>query len=201
MAKDDVSNTQVLLVVLLVAILLFVLMGCKIRCAKAPAENFQRNVLAQNQGGRMVHGPVDYAIGEDFRKNPHYLARPSNKFQPLENGPIDFEYDRRKLENGELWEDGKNELPQVFEEFGQWYTGPPNAELHLPNTVPTRNHLARIGDLTAASVLQDEIRPAHRGPGHAQTAAGLRHGRTLNHLEVHLPYQQRVLAHSDIFRQ
>ena len=156
MAKDRISNTQVLLVALVVGLLLFVLMGCKITC-KPRAETFRRLELGQGQGGRMKLDPVDFAIGGDFRHNPHYKARPGNKYQPLENGPIDFEYDRRKLESGEP---GGAHLPELFEEFDQWYTGPPGAELHLANTVAVRNHLVRIGDVMAADGLQDEVRPA-----------------------------------------
>lgn len=142
------SSAQILLLVLLALALLFVLMGCKLTCKKRSPESFKRVQYAHTQGGRMVRSPVDYY--PRFHKiNPHVMANPNNKFQPLESNPVDLEAELNKLTYG----------PPMFNEFSNWYKGPKDAEVWIPNDSKTRMHLRTIGDGLTAFLLDDEILP------------------------------------------
>jgi hypothetical protein len=142
-----VSNTTVILVLILVGLVLFVVARCTIGCGKKSSENFTRTPLSGDTTARFVRTPVDFAMRMPpqgaWQKNPHWMAYPGDEEQPLDFGPIDFYKDERNLADGRL-----------YEEFGNNYVGG-TQEPHIVNDTKTRLLLTEVGDLTTRRVLDN----------------------------------------------
>ena len=148
----EVSGTAVILVLVLVGLILFVVAGCNVKCGKT-SEGFTRTPLTVDNSARFVRTPVDFAMeisdncgcpsSGGWQKNPHWMAYPGDEAQPLEDGPIDFYKDERKLAEGRL-----------FEEFGDNYVGG-TGEPYIVNDSKTRSLLVEVGDLTTRRVLDN----------------------------------------------
>jgi hypothetical protein len=146
----NVSNASVVLIVVLVALGLFLLGGCRIGCGKN-SENYTRTPLSGDTTAHFVRTPVDYAPRYSdaifgpaaWQKNPHWKANPRDERQPLGFGPIDFYADERKLADGTL-----------YQEFDNNYVGG-TGEPFIPNDQKTRSLLVEVGDIGPRRVLDN----------------------------------------------
>lgn len=166
MAKMKVSSTHVLLIALLVAGLLFLVFGCKIKCGKTLFEGFQRTGLA-NGSCHMTKNPVDYM--NTWKANPHYKAFPGNKYQPLEQGPIDFHIDTRNAAAG-----------LSFQEFSQHWDGVGDGQINVSPIPQDRSHLMTLGDFVASNALASALTQGHVGK--AMSREEINSYRLQNHL-------------------
>jgi len=154
----DIPNTTVILILAVVVILFLVIRGCG---DKKKRDGFSRTPLTNCTNCKFVRTPVDFAfkdidspIPNGWRSNPHYIAEPTDKAQPLGFGPIDFWADSRKLDNGTLWE-----------QYGNNYVGG-DKQTYIVNDTKTRSMLSEVGDLTMRRILdsQPANSPLYDGP-------------------------------------
>ncbi len=157
----QISNETVLLIGVLIAVVIFVMMGCKVKCAKKNVEGYIRTQLAQGQGGRMHRSPADFV--NTWKANPHYTTNPSNKFQPLVMGGLDLEAELRKLAAGKL-----------FEEFSQNWGGPSGGKMWVSNEEKVRDDLVNLGDVQASLALNDQVTPGMHPQGTGMSFDNLR---------------------------
>lgn len=157
------SNTKIILLIIVAgSILTFYYYGCKVTCTKA--EGFQRQCLGGTCSG-MQRSPVDFmnkdlsgVSGGGWQMNPHYEALPSVRFQPLEFGPIDFQADSRKLDNGQMFA----QYSQNFEGIGQQIN-------HMKNDEKNRFNLRDIGDYQFAAQMEGIYNPKFGPIGYRNT--------------------------------
>lgn len=123
-------------------------------------DNFTRTCLTADGNCQFVRSHVDYVykeqteipgkIGKDF---PHRMADPTDKAQPLEDGPIDLIKDERKLNNPNL----------LWKQYEHDWKGSGNGKPYIVNDEKTRFSLAEVGDIWLERKLNAERQPAH-GP-------------------------------------
>lgn len=174
----SLSPTAIILIVVLVVLVLFLIGGCTLKCNKK-SEGYKRSELGQRQTCTMGRSPVDYAESE-WQANPHYQARPSNKYQPLEYGPVDLYFDQRKL---------SSRYP-MFSQYRNDYKGCADGCLEsgggqfLTNDTKGRFDLRNIGDVGVARQM-DYLRPLSIPPQarHDMNAVSL-----VDTVQTHLPY-------------
>lgn len=153
----EVSNSTVLLIVLVaVAFVLFFY-----RCGHGQRDGFTRSGLTACNRCQFVRTPVDFAMKQRFndplgdggwQSNPHYMADPGDKDQPLGFGPVDLWADQRKLQDGTL-----------FDQYGPNYVGGDGDDQgYIVNDTKTRSLLSETGDLTTRRMI-DHI-PANGQP-------------------------------------
>lgn len=99
-----------ILVILLVVALVFMAGRCRLSCNMV--EGYERSILGNDCYG-LQRTPVDFAFKNPYgwQRNPHWRADPSDEYQPLDYGPIDFYSDRRRLNatNGVLFQQYRND--------------------------------------------------------------------------------------------
>ena len=110
-------------------------------------DNFTRTPLSSCTNCRFVRSHVDYAY--DDHSNPHWMANPKDTRQPLEDGPIDFYADERKLDNGALFKQYEN----------NWVDG--TRKPYIVNDNKTRTLLREVGDEGARRVLDSTPSAMH----------------------------------------
>ena len=149
----------IVIIVILVSAVLFILGSCKLECKDDLREGYVRSCLAGDCYG-LQRSPVDYAFKypHGWQRNPHYKADSSNKYQPLEYGPIDFWDDAHKLDNGEL-----------FKQYGNWWKGCGKNLVYLTNDEKNRFDLTNVGDYGARQVLDDMYNPRFGPEGWSNT--------------------------------
>lgn len=133
----------VLILIVLVVIGVFLLIS---NCSKS---HYTRTCLSDSQGaclGGPIRTQVDYM--SDPTCNPHYDAFPGDRRQPLEQGPVDFWPNLRRLDNGTLFDDSK---------------GCGNGRPFYPNDTKTRSLLVELGDLNLRRMMDNEQGPEY-GP-------------------------------------
>jgi hypothetical protein len=86
------SQKRVLMIVVAVLVVFLLLWGMR-SCRKK--ESFLAFPL-ESEATRF-QGPVDYI--NDFKRSPGWKGSPYSKFKPLEDAPVDFYPDLRKLQN------------------------------------------------------------------------------------------------------
>ena len=125
--KQYVSVGLVTLVSVLIVIVIFIVMGCKLKCGKTRENYWRTSSSNDTQGtGYGYQGPVDFAGPADknisWKDSPHWIAEPDNKYLPLDMAGVDlYKTQRRLTENFET--DPNNPNPPLFEPFGQYYAG------------------------------------------------------------------------------
>lgn len=142
-----------------IALLILIILGVGWHCNKK--DKFTRTAFDNTTNSKFVRTPVDFAmkiipeneVPDAWQRNPHYLARPSSKYQPLEEGPIDFYADDRRLAEGKLWE-----------QYGPNWKGTGTGEIYITNDQKTRSLLREVGDEEIHSTLANMQTPLH-GPG------------------------------------
>lgn len=154
------KNTKYILVVVFAILLLVVLLWLFNR--KNNQEGFSRTPLGNNALFR--RSPVDFAMAGEYgwTENPHWIAEPSVKYQPLDFGPIDLYAEERKL--------NENNPYRIWSQYeNNWIDG--NKEVYLINDEKTRSLLKEAGDLDTARYLENEYSPRF-GPrtGHTNLA-------------------------------
>lgn len=104
----------VIIIAILVTIVVFARNGCGRR------EGFRIPCMGSDWGEAMHRTPVDYVFKENggARLNPHWQADPTTKFQPLEQGPVDFYPSERRLAENKLFKNGCGALT-----FNLWNDG------------------------------------------------------------------------------
>lgn len=125
--KQYVSVGLVTLVSVLIVIVIFIVMKCKLKCGNT-RENYWRLSSSNDTSGtgHGYQGPVDFAAPADpnisWKDSPHWIAEPDNKYLPLEMAGVDlYKSQRRLTENFET--DPHSPLAPLFEPFGQYYAG------------------------------------------------------------------------------
>lgn len=148
--------------VIVAILVLFLLFGCKVRCSSMREGYRPGGIASQNYGLRRT--PVDFVFKGDngYQKDPHYQTDPTSYFQPLENGPIDFEADTRRIDGGFQ---GK-----VFDFYDPNYPGRGKDIHHIPNDTHTRFNLTNIGAMGKRDFLDNLYNPRFGPPGYAFTA-------------------------------
>lgn len=138
-SKSSDSMVITVVCVLAVALLLYMLLGCRMKCSSF--EGYRPGELPGYCNG-LMRSPVDFAMKGAFgyQSNPHYQQNPSNRFQPLEQGPIDFYFDERKLDPG-------SPFGEVFGAFNPDYAGSGRDLKHIENDSHNRFNLTNIGAL------------------------------------------------------
>jgi hypothetical protein len=137
--------------IVLIGVIFLVVMngtGCKGR------ESYTRSDLSQDNS-RFKRQPVDYYL--DQLQNPHFMADPEQRWQPLEQGPVDLYSSERKLWNGTL-----------FDEFLPDYGGILPVK-YYPHDSKTRFDLIRTGDLDAERKIRNSSKPIDMHAFHATT--------------------------------
>ena len=128
---------------------------------KNQRDNYTRTCLTDSTNARFVRTPVDYAMkdvvleGEDpigWQRNPHWIANPHDKLQPLGFGPVDFYPDERKIWN-----------ETVYDQYSPNSSGCGNGEPYLVNDNKTRTLLREVGDEGLRRILDNMTGPEH-GP-------------------------------------
>ena len=149
---EKISVSVLILLVILLIIILFLVGKCGIVCGnKKVQENYKRSCLAQ--GTCDFHRtPVDYVQKncKGLMNDPHWIANPANKYQPLELGTVDMWADSRRLNKN-------NGL--LFQEFSQNFPGCGSGPVYLPNDEKTRFDLVNLGDLDYVRELKDMYSP------------------------------------------
>ena len=138
------SGAVVSIIVVLCIVAIFMLFGCRMKCGRS-AEGYRPSELGQ-QCSALLRSPVDYVFKDNhgYQQNPHYQANPSSHFQPLNEGPIDFFPDARRLEENKMY-DG----------FGANFAGD-GKDLHkFENDEHNRFNLTNIGSLGERNYLDD----------------------------------------------
>lgn len=157
--KMNISSASALALIALL-ILSLLLFG---ECRPKSKEKFTRTPLSACAGCKFVRSPVDYAyVPTDERlhpgpvnadgphSNPHWMANPKDRLQPLENGGnIDFYRDERKLGTPKMWEQYSN----------NWVDG--NKRTYIENDNKTRTLLREVGDEGARRILDSTPSARH----------------------------------------
>lgn len=180
---NPLSPTSIVLIVVLLVLLVFLIGGCSLKCGKN-AEGYKRSELGQREVCNMGRSPVDFAMLP--QANPHFQSRPTSKYQPLEQGPIDLYADQRKLDTG---------YP-MFSQFRHDYAGCGDGCMesgggeYLGNDEKTRFDLRNIGDVDIARQL-DELRPLDRPP---KNRIANNFAPFIDTVQTHLPYGYKSVS-------
>ena len=101
--KTYVSGGLVVLVSVLVVLVIFIVLGCKLKCNGKQRDGYCRFSWANDTSGT-AYGkktPVDFAGPSDIhihmQDDPHYKADPTNKYLPCDQAPVDFYKTLRSL--------------------------------------------------------------------------------------------------------
>jgi hypothetical protein len=150
------KSNQLVIIIGIVIILILIIYLCS---SKSHKDGYTRTPLGLNCQFRRT--PVDFAMnGEDgWQTNPHWMADPSDKYQPLDFGPVDLFKEERKLENGS----------NIFEQYTNDWEGPGNGKVYLMNDNKTRSLLTEVGDMGIRRVLDDEWGPRFGQKGFSNT--------------------------------
>jgi len=111
-------------------------------------EGYVRSILAGDCYG-LQRTPVDYAMKnpDGWQRNPHWQAKPSVEYQPLEFGPIDFYKDSRRLiENKGV----------LFQQYRNDWRGCGKDMEYLVNDSKNRFDLTNVGDYSARQFLDNQ---------------------------------------------
>lgn len=148
----QMSNTVVILLVILVAAFLFVAAGCSLKCSNPQKEGYIRSCLSNDCTFQRT--PVDFAKKhpDGWQRNPHYKANPSVKWQPLDYGPVDFTPDARRLNE-------KNGV--LFQQYRNDWKGCGQDQVYLLNDEKTRFDLTNVGDQGVRVYLDNLQHPRH----------------------------------------
>ena len=125
--KQYVSVGLVTLVSVLIVIVIFIVMKCKLKCGNLRENYWQFSSSNDTSGtGHGYQAPVDFAGPADrdikWQNSPHWIAEPDNKYLPCEMAGVDFYKSQRRLtENFET--NSNSPLAPLFEPFGQYYAG------------------------------------------------------------------------------
>lgn len=153
-----ISTETSIVIIALVLLGLFLFVRCD---SKHHKDNFTRAPFGVNNISKFGRSPVDYAMKVEegaWAANPTFQANPSARYQPLENAPIDFYADERKLDDGTLWE-----------QYGpNWVDG---IKLpYLTNDEKTRTLLRENGQETIRRSMDQNVTPRHlRSPVKIET--------------------------------
>lgn len=144
----EMQPMTILVVILIVVFLVLIFSKCN-------KSNYTRTCLSDSTNclGGPLRTPVDYMSLP--RANPHFVANPWDRRQPLEQGPVDFWPDLRKLENGTL-----------FDQYGNYGMGCGNGQPFYPNDTKTRSLVVELGDLNIRRMMDNEQGPEYgpKGP-------------------------------------
>jgi len=159
---------------LLVAIIVIGAIG--IVYYKKKREGYKRSELGQDNC-TLTRAPVDYMSHP--RDNPHFKARPSAKYQPLEQGPVDLYFDQRKLTKGGIFAELSNNYRGCADNCVEGGGGP-----FYTNDDKGRFDLMDIGDYDLAEQMENLDYPANPRDAHSVNEASKLH----NILVPHAPY-------------
>ena len=151
------SNGVIILIV--IAVIAALILCGKLTCSTR--EGYTRSCLGNDCYG-LQRTPVDYAqkYPHGWQRNPHWRADPSNKYQPLDFGPIDFHSDLRRLDNNN---------GVLFQQYGNNWKGCGRNIVSLTNDSKNRFDLTNIGDYSARQTLDDMYNPRFGPRGFSNT--------------------------------
>lgn len=142
----EVSNRTAMIIIAGSAIVIGVVVAYKMGWFNKKRDGFTRTCLTADTNCQFVRSHVDYAYkdqteiptkkGMDF---PHFMANPSDKLQPLDEGKIDLIKDERKLNNQDL----------LWKQYEHTWKGCGNGKPYIVNDEKTRFSLAEVGDIWA----------------------------------------------------
>ena len=171
--KQYVSIGLVTLVSVLIVIVIFIVMKCKLKCGNTK-ENYIRTSSSNDTSGTAYgyQAPVDFAGPANpdisWKDSPHWIAEPDNKYLPLDMAGVDlYKSQRRLTENFET--NPTSPLAPLFEPFGQYYAGE-RAEIDGIRFVgqPWTNNITKSrwdyrdrGDLPTARSLNNQPQQGH----------------------------------------
>ena len=171
--KQYVSVGLVTLVSVLIVIVIFIVIACKLKCGKT-REHYIRTSSSNDccGTGYGYQSPVDFAgpasADISWKDSPHWISNPKNKYLPLEMAGVDLYATQRRLsDNFEI--DPASPLAPLFEPFGQYYAGE-RAEIDGRRFVgqPWTNNVTKSrwdfrdrGDLPIARSLNNQPQQGH----------------------------------------
>lgn len=123
-------------------------------------EGYERACLGGSCAG-MQRTPVDYAQKEGgWQQNPHYIAHPQDRHQPLDMGPVDLFEESRQIQHG-----------TVFDQYRQDWEGKGIQTFEIANDEKNRWNLVDIGALDERRQLDDMYHPrfGEKGVVHTET--------------------------------
>jgi|WetSurMetagenome_2_1015567.scaffolds.fasta_scaffold292519_2 hypothetical protein len=154
----EVSNRTALIVVASAAVVIGAFMAWKMGVFNKKKNNFTRTCLTADSNCQFVRSHVDYVYkdqteiptkkGMDF---PHFMANPTDKLQPLDEGRIDLIKDERKLNNQDL----------LWKQYEHDWKGCGNGKPYIVNDEKTRFSLVEVGDVWAERQLYGMDSPMH----------------------------------------
>ena len=136
MVKDKMIIWVSVIVVVLIALYLYY--------HKKSKEGYKHHALEQATGAcKFTTSPLDYVFkGPNFQRgNPHFQAKPTTYYAPLELGKVDFYPDLRRLDNNQ----------PLFRQFDTQWAGYGGS--YIPNTTDTRDRMIRTGYYAPAEVM------------------------------------------------
>lgn len=173
--NSTVPYGVVVLICILAVVLIFVLLGCKLRCRNRNVnEGYARTSLANDSSGSggYFHPPINFAFATPYTEwsdNPHWKANPQSIRQPLEySGGADFDAALRRLSDN--WDvDPDNTKPPLFSEFDQYYTGErpvldgyiQAGEPYMTNSLKVRDTLTILGNPYSERQFQQQVQYDH----------------------------------------
>lgn len=144
------TPTLVLILVAVIAAVVFFNM-CSVKCKMPEREGYIRSSLGNVCQG-LQRTPVDYAFKhpDGWQRNPHYQVYPGVHYQPLEDGPIDFHQDSRRLEK----------YGHLFQQYGQNWNGCGKELIYLRDDEKNRFDLTNVGEQGVRRQMDDFDNPA-----------------------------------------
>ena len=88
----EISGQTLAVAAAVLLLVLFLVGSCTLSCGKS-TEGYQRSELGQHDFSLVSKSGIDSIM--DHTTNPHWMANPGSKYQPLTNGPVDLFADDR----------------------------------------------------------------------------------------------------------